>query len=159
MKCQFCGHLKTRVLDSRPGNDNDHIRRRRQCPGCDERFTTFERVENNLPLVIKRDGRLEPFDRRKILIAIKQSCTKLPIADDHLSKVVGVVESRIQDSPRRRLRSEILGDWIAAALHEIHPAAYIRYTIVHRQIQDIQDLQKLLEEELRQAKITKEIFE
>jgi len=159
MKCQFCGHLKTRVLDSRPGNDNDHIRRRRHCPGCDGRFTTFERVEDNLLLVVKRDGRLEPFDRRKILVAIKQSCTKLPIGEDHLSKVVGLIESRIQDSRRRKLRSQILGDWIAAALQEIHPAAYIRYSIVHRQIQNIQDMQKLLEEELRQVRIKKEILE
>ncbi len=148
MKCQFCGHLKTRVLDSRPGKDNNHIRRRRHCPECDRRFTTFERLEDNLPLVIKRDGRLQAFDRNKILTAIKQSCTKLPIAEDHLNKVVGLIESRIQEGRRRRLRSQTLGDWVAAALHEIHPAAYIRYSIVHRQIQDVQDLHKLLEEEL-----------
>jgi transcriptional repressor NrdR len=134
MKCQFCGHPKTRVLDSRPGKDNNHIRRRRHCPHCDGRF--------------KRDGRLEVFDRNKILSAIKQSCTKLPIGEDHLNKIVGFIESRIQESRRRKLRSEVLGDWVAAALYEIHPAAYIRYSIVHRQIQDLQDLQRLLEEEL-----------
>ena len=148
MKCQFCGHPKTRVLDSRPGKDNNNIRRRRHCPQCDGRFTTFERLEDNLALVIKRDGRLEVFDRNKILSAIKQSCTKLPIGEDHLNKIVGLIESRIQESRRRKLRSEVLGDWIAAALYEIHPAAYIRYSIVHRQIQDLQDLQRLLEEEL-----------
>ena len=148
MKCQICGHPKTRVLDSRPGKDNNHIRRRRHCPGCDGRFTTFERSEENLALVIKRDGRLEVFDRQKILSAIKQSCTKLPIGEDHLNEIVGFIESRIQESRRRKLRSEVLGDWVAAALYEIHPAAYIRYSIVHRQIQDLQDLQRLLEEEL-----------
>ena len=148
MKCQFCGHPKTRVLDSRPGKNNNHIRRRRYCPHCDGRFTTFERLEDKLALVIKRDGRLEVFDRNKILSAIKQSCTKLPIGEDHLNKIVGFIESRIQESRRRKLRSEVLGDWVAAALYEIHPAAYIRYSIVHRQIQDLQDLQRLLEEEL-----------
>ena len=148
MKCQFCGHPKTRVLDSRPGKNNNNIRRRRYCPHCDGRFTTFERLEDNLALVIKRDGRLEVFDRNKILSAIKQSCTKLPIGEDHLNKIVGFIESRIQESRRRKLRSEVLGDWVAAALYEIHPAAYIRYSIVHRQIQDLQDLQRLLEEEL-----------
>ena len=148
MKCQFCSHPKTRVLDSRPGKDNNHIRRRRHCPHCDGRFTTFERLENNLALVIKRDGRSEVFDRNKILSAIRQSCTKLPIGEDHLNKLVGSIESRIQESRRRKLSSKDLGDWVAAALQEIHPAAYIRYSIVHRQIQDLQDLQKLLEEEL-----------
>jgi len=147
MKCQFCGHLKTRVLDSRPGSNNNHIRRRRQCTECNRRFTTFERSENNLPLVVKRDGRLEPFDRNKILTAVKQSCTKLAIAEDHLNRMVGIIESRMQASRRRKLRSEILGDWVEAALQEIHPTAYIRYSIVHRQIQDLQDLLRLLEEE------------
>jgi transcriptional repressor NrdR len=98
--------------------------------------------------VIKRDGRSEVFDRNKILSAIRQSCTKLPIGEDHLNKIVGSIESRIQESRRRKLGSKVLGDWVAAALQEIHPAAYIRYSIVHRQIQDLQDLQKLLEEEL-----------
>ena len=150
MKCQFCGHPKTRVLDSRPGKNNNHIRRRRHCQKCGGRFTTFERLEDNLALVIKRDGRLEVFDRGKILSAIKQSCTKLPIGEDHLNKIVGSIESRIQESRRRKLRSKVLGDWVAAALYDIHPAAYIRYSIVHRQIENLQDLQKLLEEELGQ---------
>ncbi len=147
MRCQFCGNLKTRVLDSRPGKDNNHIRRRRQCVECDRRFTTFERLEENLPLVVKRDGRLEAFDRDKMLASVKQSCTKLPVAEGHLNRMVGLIESRIQESRRRKLRSQALGDLVAAALLELHPAAYIRYSIVHRQIQDLQDLQKLLEEE------------
>jgi transcriptional repressor NrdR len=147
MRCQFCGNLKTRVLDSRPGKDNNHIRRRRQCVECDRRFTTFERLEENLPLVVKRDGRLEAFDRRKMLASVKQSCTKLPVAEGHLNRMVGLIESRIQEGRRRKLRSQVLGDLVAAALLELHPAAYIRYSIVHRQIQDLQDLQKLLEEE------------
>jgi transcriptional repressor NrdR len=136
MKCQFCDHPKTRVLDSRPGKDNNHIRRRRQCSECDGRFTTFERLEENLALVVKRDGRMEPFDRNKMLAGLRRSCTKLPIAEDHLTRIAGLIENRIQESRR------------AAALQEIHPAAYIRYSMVHRQIQDLQDLQKLLDEEL-----------
>jgi transcriptional repressor NrdR len=135
------------VLDSRPGKDNNHIRRRRQCVECDRRFTTFERLEENLPLVVKKDGRLEAFDREKMLASVKQSCTKLPVAEGHLNRMVGLIESRIQESRRRKLKSQVLGDLVAAALLELHPAAYIRYSIVHRQIQDLQDLQKLLEEE------------
>ncbi|MCG6944192.1 MAG: transcriptional regulator NrdR [Deltaproteobacteria bacterium] len=148
MKCQFCDHLKTRVLDSRPGKDNNHIRRRRQCPKCNRRFTTFERLEENFALVVKRDGRMEPFDRNKILAGLRRSCTKLPIAEERLTRIAGLIENRIQESRRRKLRSRVLGDWVAAALQEIHPTAYIRYSMVHRQIQDLQDLQKLLDEEL-----------
>jgi transcriptional repressor NrdR len=148
MKCPFCGNLKTKVVDSRPGGENNHIRRRRHCVECKERFTTFERLGENFPLVEKRDGRLETFDRDKILAAIKRSCTKLPVAEGYLSRLVGQLEDRIQQSRRRKVRSQVLGDWVAAALLELHPAAYIRYTLVHRQIEDLQSLQKLLEEEL-----------
>ena len=148
MKCQYCGHLKTKVLDSRPGKDNNHIRRRRSCPECDWRFTTFERLEESLPLVVKRDGRVEPFDRNKMLASVRQSCTKLPVAEGHMNRMLGRIESRIQESRRRKLRSQDLGDWVAAALLEVHPAAYIRYSIVHRQIQDLQGLLELYEDEL-----------
>jgi transcriptional repressor NrdR len=91
---------------------------------------------------------MEPFDRNKMLAGLRRSCTKLPIAEDHLTRIAGLIENRIQESRRRKLRSQVLGDWVAAALQEIHPAAYIRYSMVHRQIQDLQDLQKLLDEEL-----------
>ena len=147
MKCKFCGHLKTRVVDSRPANDNNHIRRRRFCPTCDGRFTTFERLEENLPLVVKRDGRLEAFDRIKMLTSVKHSCTKLPVAEERMNRAVGRIESRIQERRLRKLRSQILGDWVAAALLDLHPAAYIRYSMVHRGIQDYQGLQRLLDEE------------
>ena len=147
MKCQLCGHLKTKVVDSRPGSDNNHIRRRRYCPECYGRFTTFERVEENLLLVVKRDGRVEPFDRDKMLASVKRSCTKLPVGEGHIIKMVGQIESRLQESRRRKFRSQVLGDWLATALMDLHPAAYIRYSMVHREIQDHQGLRKLLEEE------------
>ena len=146
MKCQFCGHLRTKVVDSRPGSDNNHIRRRRYCPECDGRFTTFERLEDNLVLVIKRDGTVEPFDKNKILASVKQSCTKLPVGEGHINRMVDRIESRIQESRRRKLRSQVLGDWVATALLTLHPAAYIRYSMVQREIQDPQHLRQLLEE-------------
>jgi transcriptional repressor NrdR len=98
--------------------------------------------------VVKRDGRVEPFDRKKMLVAVKQSCTKLPVGEGHINRLVDIIETRIQQSKRRKLRSATLGDLVASALLEIHPSAYIRYSIVHRQIEDLQGLQKLLEEEL-----------
>ena len=147
MKCQFCGHLRTKVVDSRPGSDNNHIRRRRYCPECEGRFTTFERLEDNLALVIKRDGTVEPFDKNKILASVKQSCTKLPVGEGHINRMVDRIESRIQESRRRKVRSQVLGDWVATALLELNPAAYIRYSMVHLEIQDHQSLQRLLQKE------------
>ena len=97
--------------------------------------------------MVKRDGRVETFDKNKILASVRQSCTKLPVGEDHINRMVGGIESRIQKSRRRKLRSQVLGDWVATALLELHPAAYIRYSMVHREIQDHQSLQRLLEEE------------
>jgi transcriptional repressor NrdR len=150
MKCPYCGHQKTRVIDSRPGRDNSDTRRRRNCGGCGRRFTTFEKPGENLPLVLKRDGRLESFDRDKMLAAIKRACIKLPVAEGHLTRLVGKIETRLQQSRQRRFRSQTLGDWVATALMEIHPAAYIRYSMVHRQIQDRESLQKLLDEGMKE---------
>ncbi|MFP3869885.1 MAG: transcriptional regulator NrdR [Syntrophobacteria bacterium] len=151
MRCPFCDHGKTRVIDSRPGGDNNHIRRRRQCPHCGRRFTTFERPGENFPLVIKRDGRLEEFDRNKMLAAVRQACTKLPVSEGDLTRLVGQIETRMHQSRRRKLRTQVLGDWVASALLELHPAAYIRYSMVHRHVQDFRDVQMLLDEELNQG--------
>jgi transcriptional repressor NrdR len=146
MRCLYCGHHRTHVVDSRPGRGNDHIRRRRSCPGCGRRFTTFEQPGEKGPLVVKRDGRLEPFNRDKMLAAIRKACTKLPVSESHLDRVVGKIESRIQHPQSRRLRSETLGDWVAASLKDLHPAAYIRYSMVHRHIEDIEALRQFLDE-------------
>lgn len=146
MRCLYCGHRRTQVVDSRPGQDNSHIRRRRSCPGCGRRFTTFEHPGEKRPLVVKRDGRLEPFNRDKMLAAIRKACAKLPVSETHMDRVVGEIEGRIQHPRYRRLRSETLGDWVAASLKEIHPAAFIRYSIVHRQIEDPETLRRLLNE-------------
>lgn len=146
MKCPYCDHPRSRVVDSRPGRENNHIRRRRHCDGCGRRFTTFERQVQNQPLVLKRDGRLEYFDRNKILAAIKLACSKLPVTEGHLQRLVGQVETRMQESRSRKLRSEILAGWVEKGLSEIHPAAYFRYSMVHRQIQDLNGLKRLLDE-------------
>lgn len=146
MKCLYCGHPKTQVVDSRPGRDNNQIRRRRSCPGCGRRFTTFEQPGEKRPVVVKRDGRLEPFNRDKMLAALRKACAKLPISETQMDRLVGQIESRMQQRQYRRLRSETLGDWVAAALKELHPAAYIRYSMVHRHIEDLETLREFLSE-------------
>ena len=147
MRCVYCGHTKTQVVDSRPGRDSNHIRRRRSCPGCGRRFTTFEQPGEKRPVVVKRDGRLEPFNRAKMLAALRKACAKLPISEAHMDRLVGQIESRMQQRQYRRLRSETLGDWVAAALRELHPAAYIRYSMVHRHIEDLETLREFLSED------------
>jgi transcriptional repressor NrdR len=97
-------------------------------------------------MVVKRDGRLEPFNRDKMLAAIRKACTKLPISEAHMDRVVGQIESRIQHPQYRRLRSETLGDWVAASLKGLHPAAFIRYSMVHRQIEDLEALRQFINE-------------
>ena len=146
MRCVYCGHTKTQVVDSRPGRTDDHIRRRRSCPGCGRRFTTFEQPGEKRPVVVKRDGRLEPFNRDKMLAALRKACAKLPISEAHMDRLVGQIESRMQQRQYRRLRSETLGDWVAVALKELHPAAYIRYNMVHRHIEDLETLREFLSE-------------
>jgi len=96
--------------------------------------------------VVKRDGRLEPFNRDKMLAALRKACAKLPISETQMDRLVGQIESRIQQRQYRRLRSETLGDWAAAALNELHPAAYIRYSMVHRHIEDLETLREFLSE-------------
>ena len=147
MKCVYCGHTKTQVVDSRPGRGNNHIRRRRSCRECGRRFTTFEHPGETRPLVVKRDGRLEPFNRDKMLAAIRKACAKLPASETQMDRLVGQIESRMQRHHQyRRLRSETLGDWVAAALKELHPAAYIRYSMIHRHIEDLETLREFLAE-------------
>ena len=146
MKCVYCGHTKTQVVDSRPGGDGNHIRRRRSCPGCGRRFTTFEQPGEKGPVVVKRDGRLEPFNRDKMLAALRKACAKLPISETQMDRLVGQIESRMQRHQYRRLRSETIGDWVAAALKELHPVAYIRYSMVHRHIEDLETLREFVSE-------------
>ncbi|MBW1981669.1 MAG: transcriptional repressor NrdR [Deltaproteobacteria bacterium] len=144
MKCPYCDHLKTRVIDSRPGNGSNHTRRRRLCDSCGRRFTTFERFDDNKPLVIKKDGRLEVFDRSKLLEGLRKACAKLPVPEGDLSRIAGEIETKLQSSRRRKFRSKTLGDWAAAALRHTHPVAYIRYSMVHRRVEDLQGIQALL---------------
>jgi transcriptional repressor NrdR len=151
MKCVYCGHTKTQVVDSRPGRDKSNIRRRRSCLGCGRRFTTFEQPGEKRPAVVKRDGRLEPFNRDKMLAALRKACAKLPISETHLDRLVGQIESRMERHQYRRLRSETLGDWVAAALKELHLAAYIRFSMVHRHIDDLESLREFFSEESRGA--------
>ncbi|NNF84473.1 MAG: transcriptional repressor NrdR [Deltaproteobacteria bacterium] len=137
MKCPRCGHGDNRVIDSRAGKDGDVIRRRRECLSCRRRFTTYERVEEELPLVVKRDGRREPFDRQKILTGIMKACEKRPVSYAAIAQVVDALEGEFQASGEKEVSSEQIGERVMAELLTMDDVAYVRFASVYRQFKDI----------------------
>ncbi|MGE5190807.1 MAG: transcriptional regulator NrdR [Gemmatimonadota bacterium] len=137
MKCPRCGHGDNKVVDSRVGKDGDVIRRRRECLSCRVRFTTYERIEEELPLVVKRDGRREPFDRQKILTGILKACEKRPVSYATIERVVDALEGEFQASGEREISSVQVGERVMAELLKLDDVAYVRFASVYRQFKDI----------------------
>jgi transcriptional repressor NrdR len=139
MKCPFCHNGENRVIDSRISKDNSAIRRRRECLGCSKRFTTYEVVEDVMPMVVKKDGRREPFDRVKIRNGLIKACEKRPISIDVIEKVVDNVERACQDTQGKEISSSIVGEKVMAELHHLDGVAYVRFASVYRQFRDVND--------------------
>jgi transcriptional repressor NrdR len=139
MRCPFCGHQKDKVVDSRETGSGDAIRRRRECLGCGRRFTSYERVEEIPFLVIKKDGRREPFDRRKLLAGLHRACEKRPIPAKALDAVADEVEQMVQDSPDREVEARVIGELVMSRLKELDKVAYVRFASVYRQFEDVQE--------------------
>ncbi|HBX42629.1 MAG: transcriptional repressor NrdR [Deltaproteobacteria bacterium] len=137
MRCPRCGHADNRVVDSRAGRDGDVIRRRRECLSCRRRFTTYERVEEELPLVVKRDGRREPFERQKILTGILKACEKRPVSYAAIEQVVDGLEAEFQSSGEKEVSSVQIGERVMAELLKMDDVAYVRFASVYRQFKDI----------------------
>ena len=137
MQCPFCSHLEDKVLDSRLSKEGEVIRRRRECFGCKRRFTTYERVGEIFPMVVKKDGRREPFDREKIFNGLKRACEKRPISMDLLSDVVTQIEKKVQETEGSEIKSVAIGEEVIAALQEIDPVAYVRFASVYKAFKDI----------------------
>lgn len=150
MKCPFCNHIETKVLDSRPTEDNTSIRRRRECLNCNRRFTTYEKVEDIPVYVIKKDGRREPFDKRKILIGVLKSCEKRPISIGKIEELANEIEKQVYNTMRQEVESSLIGELVMKKLKELDDVAYVRFASVYRQFKDIntflEELQKLLSE-------------
>ena len=145
MKCPFCGHLEDRVIDSRTSNVGDVTRRRRECEGCERRFTTYERVEYALPTVVKKDGRREAFDRGKIVASLQLALTKRPVGADKIEAIADSVERELVDTDAREITSASLGDRVMARLLEVDQIAYVRFASVYRSFRDITEFAKLAE--------------
>ncbi|MDG5467083.1 transcriptional regulator NrdR [Deltaproteobacteria bacterium IMCC39524] len=139
MKCPFCTHDDTRVVDSRLGKEGNNIRRRRECIECERRFTTYERVEESLPLVIKKDGRREVFDRQKIISGIQRACEKRPVSIATIEKVVDQMEVKLQESGEKEIAASRIGEAIMEALQSLDEVAYVRFASVYRQFRDINE--------------------
>ena len=139
MKCPFCGFSDTKVVDSRLGKEGNNIRRRRECIDCERRFTTYERVEESLPLVIKKDGRRETFDRTKIVAGMQRACEKRPVSIATIEKLVDRLEVSLQESGEREIDASRIGEAVMDALREIDQVAYVRFASVYRQFKDINE--------------------
>ena len=137
MKCPFCDELEDKVVDSRMAKEGEVIRRRRECLGCKRRYTTYERVDEILPVVVKKDGRRESFDRSKILAGLKKACEKRPISTATIEAVTDRIEKRIQEMGETEIDSRIVGEELMKELHQLDQVAYVRFASVYREFKDI----------------------
>ncbi|MEF9933715.1 MAG: transcriptional regulator NrdR [Clostridium sp.] len=150
MKCPFCSNVETKVLDSRPTEDNASIRRRRECISCLKRFTTYEKVEDIPVYVVKKDGTREPFSKRKILNGVLRSCEKRPVSITDMENVVDEIERHVQNTMNREISTNYIGEIVMEKLKKLDDVAYVRFASVYKQFKDINtflnELQKILEE-------------
>ncbi len=137
MKCPFCGHPEDKVIDSRAAEKGDVIRRRRECESCTRRFTTYERVEDVLPTVVKKDGRREPFDRQKLVRGLRIACNKRPVSVERIELLADAIEREAQESERREITASELGDHVMNHLRALDEIAYVRFASVYRSFRDI----------------------
>jgi transcriptional repressor NrdR len=137
VKCPFCDELEDKVVDSRMAKEGEVIRRRRECLACRRRYTTYERVEEILPMVVKKDGRRESFDRTKILAGLKKACEKRPISTATIEDVTDRIEKRIQEMGETEIESRIVGEELMKELHQLDQVAYVRFASVYREFKDI----------------------
>ncbi len=148
MKCPYCGHENTRVIDSRPAEENNSIRRRRACDECGKRFTTYEKVETIPLIIIKKDLNREAFDRSKIEAGVLRACHKRPVSAEQIARLVDEVETEIYSMEERELPSAVIGESIMNKLKDLDPVAYVRFASVYREFKDVNtfmdELKKIL---------------
>lgn len=145
MRCPFCGHIEDKVVDSRETREGDAIRRRRECLSCSRRFTSYERVEEVPVVVVKKDGRREPFDYQKLMKGLNLACLKRPVASSRLEELVKEIQSRLLERPDREIRSLDLGELVMDELKGLDHVAYVRFASVYRDFKDLPDFVKALE--------------
>ncbi len=150
MKCPHCGFNESKVIDSRPTDDNTAIRRRRECLSCSKRFTTYEKIETIPLIVVKKNGTREAFDRNKLMNGIIKSCEKRPVSIEQIEHVVNEIESNIQKIAKKEISSNLIGEEIMKYLNDLDEVAYVRFASVYRQFKDVNsfmdELKNMLDE-------------
>ncbi|RLB11299.1 MAG: transcriptional regulator NrdR [Deltaproteobacteria bacterium] len=152
MRCPYCYKIDNKVIDSRLSKDGKVIRRRRECNECGRRFTTYERVELNLPMVIKKDGRREPFNRDKIISGIQKACEKRPISVEKIEEFADSLELYFQELGKKEVPSHEIGEMVINRLKEWDEVAYVRFASVYRQFKDVSEFMKELEDIIKSKK-------
>ena len=151
MKCPFCSHMESKVVDSRPAEEGSSIRRRRECLNCHRRFTTYEIMESLPLVVVKKDGSRQSFDRNKVLSGLIRACEKRPVPYSQLEELVNEIEQVLQNEMEREISSADIGELVMERLKKVDEVAYVRFASVYRQFKDIntfmRELSKLLEEQ------------
>ncbi|MBR1441681.1 MAG: transcriptional repressor NrdR [Lachnospiraceae bacterium] len=149
MKCPFCGHDETRVIDSRPAEDNNSIRRRRVCDDCGKRFTTYEKIETIPLIVIKKDNNRETYDRAKIEAGVLLACHKRPISAEQITRLVDAVETEVFNQEVKEVSSQVIGEYVMDKLKDLDAVAYVRFASVYREFKDVNtfmdELKKVLD--------------
>jgi len=149
MRCPFCSASEDKVVDTRPSDNDQIIRRRRECVGCGKRFTTYERIEEVLPLVIKKDGRRQPYDRTKLMAGLKVACNKRPVPIETLEKTTDEIERSLQEMGEKEVPSTKIGDAVLAKLREIDEVAYVRFASVYLSFKDAGELMNEIQRLMR----------
>ena len=149
MKCPYCTKIDNKVIDSRLSKDFMSTRRRRECVACGRRFTTYEKIEDTLPMVVKTDGRREPFKREKIISGIRNACQKLPVSAARIEEFTDSLEAYFQDLGKKEIDSSEIGERVINKLKEWNEVAYVRFASVYRQFKDVKELMSELEEILK----------
>lgn len=149
MKCPFCSHENTRVIDSRPADDNNSIRRRRVCDECGKRFTTYEKIETIPLIIIKKDNNRETYDRSKIEAGVLRACHKRPVSAQQITCLVDEVENEVSSREEKEISSQVIGEMLMNKLMALDPVAYVRFASVYREFKDVNtfmdELKKMLE--------------
>ena len=150
MRCPFCGHLESKVIDSRESKKGVSIRRRRECLACRKRFTTYEKIEVIPYMIIKKDGTRQLFDRQKLLRGMLKACEKRPIAVGKLEEIVEEVESKLQERPEKEMKASDIGQLVMDRLKDLDKVAYVRFASVYREFRDVHEFKQELEDLLKE---------
>jgi len=152
MRCPFCAAIEDKVVDTRPSDNEQVIRRRRECSSCSRRFTTYERVDEILPMVVKKDGRREAFDRQKVLEGLKLACQKRPVGADQLEAVADGIERRLQEMGEKEVPTSVIGEAVMRELARLDEVAYVRFASVYRSFKDLGEFMSELKELISERK-------